>query len=284
MPNAADFLSQKPVYILLVNGPPDAGKTDLALTFPKNYVIACDPAGLEFLKLKQERSQKLAANLVHLEPFNSEMSGELKDAFRRTDKPDERDSIYGIMAHIKQLAKEGAIETVTLDGLTYFVGMKWEHLNINPPRGKSGEVDRFAVYDALSIFLGNFIRGELLTMATRQKLNVVITCHIQRESDEAMERKIIKDSDIAPRITGGFRNTIEGLPGAVIYLEHKLSPDGKLTYLAYCKKIAAMQTIIQAKNKYGLPAKIDITGKFFYDVLVDAAAGKLPTATQAAKK
>jgi hypothetical protein len=271
MPNAEQFLSAAPIYILLVNGPPDAGKTDLALTFPDNYVIACDPVGLEFLKLKRQRSVELAKNLVHLEEFNSEQSSELKDAFKRTTNPEDRSSIYGILAHAKQLAKEGKVRTITLDGLTYFMQMKWAQIKANP----ANESNKFAAFDALSIFLNEFIRADFLTMATRLRLNVVMTCHIQRESDEAMEKKTVKDSDIAPRIIGSFRNTIDGLPGAVIYLEHRVGKDEKgnqtLNYWAYCQKTPAMQTIIQAKNKYGLPPKIDITNKSFYEILTATA-------------
>lgn len=271
MPSAEEFLSEQPIYILLVNGPPDAGKTDLALTFPANYVIACDPVGLEFLKLKRKRSVELAQNLVHIEPFNSEQSSELKDAFKRTNKPEERDSIYGILAHAKSLAKEGKIKTITLDGLTFFMQMKWAQIKSNA----ASDSNKFAAFEALSIFLNEFIRADFLTMATRMRLNVIMTCHIQRESDEAMEKKTVKDSDIAPRIIGSFRNTIDGLPGAVIYLEHKVGKDAsgnqKLDYWAYCQKTPAMQTIIQAKNKYGLPAKLNITDKSFYDILVETA-------------
>lgn len=277
MPSGQEFLAKEPIYILLVNGPPDAGKTDLALTFPANYVIACDPVGLEFLKLKRQRSVELAKNLVHLEEFNSEQSSELKDAFKRTDKPDDRTSIYGILAHAKQMAKEGKIKTITLDGLTFFMQMKWAQIKANP----ANDSNKFAAFDALSIFLNEFIRADFLTMATRLRLNVVMTCHIQRESDEAMERKTVKDSDIAPRIIGSFRDTIDGLPGAVVYLEHKVGKDKdgqpSLTYWAYCQKTPAMQTIIQAKNKYGLPAKIDITNKSFYDILTATARNGRPS-------
>jgi len=283
MPTAEEFLKADPIYILLVNGPPDAGKTDLALTFPANYVIACDPVGLEFLKLNRPRSVQLAKNLVHLEEFNSEQSSELKDAFKRTNKPEERSSIYGILAHAKQLAQEGKVKTITLDGLTYFMQMKWAQIKANP----ANESNKFAAFDALSIFLNEFIRADFLTMATRLRLNVVMTCHIQRESDEAMEKKTVKDSDIAPRIIGSFRNTIDGLPGAVIYLEHKVGKDTAgnqtLNYWAYCQKTPAMQTIIQAKNKYGLPPKVDITNKSFYEILTTTARNgqKPPTATAA---
>lgn len=281
MPSGQEFLSAAPIYILLVNGPPDAGKTDLALTFPDNYVIACDPVGLEFLKLKRQRSVELAKNLVHLEEFNSEQSSELKDAFKRTSSAEDRSSIYGILAHAKSLAKEGKIKTITLDGLTYFMQMKWAQIKANP----TNESNKFAAFDALSIFLNEFIRADFLTMATRLRLNVVMTCHIQRESDEAMEKKTVKDSDIAPRIIGSFRNTIDGLPGAVIYLEHKVAKDAAgnqtLNYWAYCQKTPAMQTIIQAKNKYGLPAKIDITNKSFYDILTATARNGQPKVTAA---
>lgn len=73
--------------------------------------------------------------------------------------------------------------------------------------------------------------------------------------------KINKMSDIAPMIEGGFRNKIEGLFGASIYLERKLTADGKMQYLAHCNIKQALGTVVEGKNRYGLPTTMDLTGK-----------------------
>lgn len=279
MPDAESFLKEDPRFIMFIIGSAGAGKTDLGMSFEKVFVISCDPAGLEFLKVKSPRNEKLAKNLVHVEPFDSEVLTELKDYFDHSKKSDPR-NIFGILEKAKEMAKKGEIKTILLDGFTYLVQQKWAAINaFEIARTKTGEIDKFKMYNQLSIFLNEFVRGYLFTMATRLGLNVVVTCHLKREGEEAMAKKATKDSDLAPLIEGSFRDLVAGLPTSVIYLEHKLGVGGKLERWAYCQKTQAMGSIVNAKNGFGLPAKLDITDKDFFQILKDHASGKTKTAS-----
>lgn len=298
MPTASEFLSTPPFFFLLVNGMPDSGKSDLAMTFPDCYVLTFDPAGFDILKGKSERAQQLAKNLRHIEVLQPAGTTEVKALFDRTREKqpitgEHRDSVYGCLKHIEEMARAGQIRTIVFDGLNYFVDVKWslvcedgKNLSSN-----TGELDRFAAYRDIKNYLTRFMWSELLPLATRLKLNLIVTCHIKRESQEMIEGtvdkktgmkaagKVAHDSDLAPVIEGSFRNTIDGKFGGVIYLEHKqglreVMINGKvekrpgLTYWAYCKKTSALQTIVLAKNKYNLPARLEITDKSFYEELM----------------
>jgi hypothetical protein len=62
-------------------------------------------------------------------------------------------------------------------------------------------------------------------------------------------------------IEGGFRNKVEGLFGASIYLERKLDANGKPQYLAHANIKSAFQSVVEGKNRFGLPQSFDITDK-----------------------
>lgn len=291
MPSADEFRSKHPSFTLLVNGQPGSGKTTLAMSFPKVYVIGCDPAGLDILH--QKENIKLLDNLIWYEYLHNESEPELKRLFQSEKVTGEdRWSLFGCLAHAKELAKAGEINTILLDNVNYLVDMKWQHIcEYEEVRSNhSGNLDQQAMYRNLGLWCNRFFASELMTMATRQGLNVVMTSHLRRESPEAIEgtnaqgqqvraAKIDKSSDLAPQIEGGFRNKIEGLVGASIYLEHKeLKRKGTdervLQYLAICKKTNALDTTVLAKNRYGLPNVVNVTNKSFYEILMSNMAQK----------
>ena len=312
MPNAQDFLREQPRFLCLINGMPDSGKSDLAMTFPGCYVLTFDPTGFQILRGSSNRAQQLAANLVHIEPGSDIWTAAL---FNRTiGSPSvpvtsaDRQSIYGCFAHVAEMAKAGAIQTLILDGYNYLVGEKWMRICKDPVNiASSGELDRFAAYRSLKLFLDEFTWRTLLPLATRNKLNLIVTCHVKRENPETVTGildklgnkktggKVSHDSDLAPIIEGSFRHEIDGKFGAVIFLEHKpgtkqVERDGRkvnvatMQYFAYCQKVAALDTVVNAKNKYGLPAKLDITDKSFYEILMSKVAQpELKASTEAAK-
>lgn len=276
MPDQSDFLSNRPALTLLINGYYGSGKTLQALSFPKCYVISCDPGGLE--TLRQPRNAKYLTNLVWYEDLHNENAGDLKQLFAQTVKSADRRSIYGCLVHAKELAAAGQIETLVFDGFTYFVDMKWQAINEfeEVRSGTTGNTDSQAMYRNLGLYLHRFVASDLLTMATRQKLNVVLTCHLKRESKETVEgsdktknraRKVNLISDIAPQIEGGMRNKIEGLVGASLYLDKRLT-DGKPYYEAICDIAPAMGTIVLGKNRFGLPQKLPLTDKSLYEEIV----------------
>lgn len=304
MPTKEEFLAAPQRFVLLVLGMPDSGKSDLMMSFPGVYVIGFDETGFGILRNKTERSRQLADNLVHIEfpPLTA-------DLFRETGKtkPDEpakaissidRYSVFGCLKHVIELAKEEKIQTLGFDGLNYFVGAKWELICKDPKNLTSdGELNRYAAYNDLKNYLHRFMWSILLPTASRHGLNLIASVHIKRESPETLEGsvdkrkgsatygqrisggKVDRDVDLAPIIEGGFRNEIDGKFGGVIWLRHKpeqVIEKGEVrdivTYTAYCKRIKAMDTIIPAKNKWGLPAKIDLTNKNFYEILLKQTA------------
>lgn len=276
MPDRNEFISRRPSYIILLNGQPGAGKTYAAMSFPKAYVIGCDPSGLDILK--QKGNEKLLENLVWYEYLRNESEEELRKVFNERAKSDDRTSVYGCLAHAKELAKKGEVETLIIDNFNYMVDMRWQYVTEYAiKKSKSGEVDTQGMYRDLGLYLSRFFGGEILTMATRNNLNVVVTSHIKRETPTTVEGtkdragKVDKGSDISPLIEGSFRQRIEGMVGASLYLEHGRKKDDKgnftMTYKAYTQKSPGLDTILLAKNRYSLPNPLDLTNKSLYEEL-----------------
>lgn len=286
MPDKADFVSRRPNFSIFLLGQPGSGKTYSAMSFPKTYVIGCDPAGLDILHVKG--NERLLNNLIYWEYLHNESEDDLKALFKETAKSEDRSSIYGCLAHVKELAKKGEVETLVLDGFNYFVDMKWQHINEFAARksNTTGVLDTQAMYRDLGLFLSRFFASDLMTMGSRQNLNIVVTCHVKRESPDAVEGvsegkakragKVNKDSDIAPMIEGGFRQRVEGLVSASLYLEHRTErgADGKpiTTYRAYTQISRGLDTVLLAKNRYGLPNPLNLTNQSLYEALMKSRA------------
>lgn len=290
MPTREEFLQRRPSITAMINSYFGNGKTLQAHSFPRCYTISCDPAGLE--TLRQPKNLKYLNNLVEYDELHNENEADLKKLFRETAKSDERDSIYGCLAHARELVVKQAINTLVLDGASYFVDMKWQHINEfeEVRSGNTGNRDSQAMYRNLGLYLQRFFASDLMTMATRNGLNVICTFHLKRESEEAVQggaaknraRKVALNSDIAPLIEGGFRQRAEGLFGASIYLDKKIV-EGKPKYEAICDIATGLGTIVNAKNRYGLPARLDLTGGSLYDKIMESlqvkAVGNSATAT-----
>jgi len=278
MPDRDAFLQRRPALTLNVSGFFGTGKTLQSLSFPKCYVISCDPAGLE--TLRQPVNSKFLANLVHYEELHNQSSEELKEMFRESAKSDERGSVYGCVAHAKELAEKGEVETLVIDGFTYFVDCKWRQINAYEiaKSATTGNVDSQAMYRNLGLYLHRFVASDLMTMATRNQLNVILTTHLKRESEEQVQgnaavknraKKVMTNSDIAPMIEGGFRNKLSGLVGADLYLEKSLK-DGKVQYDALCDMTRGYGGIVNAKNRFGLPARLDLSKQTLYQAIIDS--------------
>lgn len=328
MPNATDYLAQPPLFLILTMGPPNSGKSDLAMTFPACYVGSFDPGGFQILKNRSERAQRLSKNLRYIENWNPRGDKEMKRLFSRTKqltetKPghpatfgpmgveDKHVSLMGWLRHVEEVAKAEEIQTVVLDGFNYLVD-QMEYLCRSDTKNfvtvkygdKAGEsvLDGRAAYMDLKNYLTQFMWSELLPLCVHYNLNLIVSCHIMRLSEEAIEGKeaVVKDgktvvqgsvgkvqqnSEIAAQITGKFKEAIEGKFANVLIMEHTLSgkitpatPQKKHVYRVYCDK-AETETLgeVNAKNKHGLPAMLDVTGKSFYEVLLSYTAG-LPVA------
>ena len=98
---------------------------------------------------------------------------------------------------------------------------------------------------------------------------MIVTCHEQREDDEALADKVDPSTPIVPNILGSFRNKVGGLFSANLFLGvKKEAKDGKYHYYARCLKGDQRS----AKNRYGLPEVVEDVS---YEKLV-AALPKLP--------
>lgn len=334
MPAAKEYLAEPPLFLILALGPPNSGKSDLAMTFPACYVGSFDPGGFQILKNRSERAQKLAGNLRYIENFNPRGDREMKRLFARTkkltdakpghpatfgpmDASDRAVSLIGWLAHIEQVAQAGEVKTVVLDGFNYLVD-QYEFLCRNDSKNqvevKYGErqgqtvLDSRAAYMDLKNYLSQFMWSELLPLCVKYGLNLIVSSHVMRLSEEQIEGKdaVIKDgktiaaaskgtvqqnSEIAAQITGKFKEAIEGKFANVLIMEHVLAgkvtpttPHKRHVYRVYCDK-AETETLgeVNAKNKHGLSAVMDITNKSFYEELLARTAG-LPLATEAKAK
>lgn len=274
MPDGSAITQQSPNFSILLVGPFSSGKTRNSLTFPKCYVISFDSPGLDIVH--EPENKEIAKNLVWYETIKNESEEELKKVFLESSK--ENTSIFGCLSHARELAKEGKIKTLILDGFTYLVDMRWQYINEfeETRSANTGNLDLQAMYKNLGLWLQRFVPSEVLTFTTRYNCHVIVTVHLKREARDIVEgsdkfktraRRVSTESDIAPMIEGSYRNKIEGIFGAHIYLENRLQADGKTQYMAYCEKTIAFGTVVLAGNNYGLSPKLDITNKSFYDVL-----------------
>ena len=153
MPNAEEFKQRRSKYTVLLSGLFGVGKTLQAHSFPKCYTLSVDPDGLEVLR--QPKNAKYLANLVWFEELNADGKGDLRALFDSEAKAEQRSSLYGCLRHAAQLAKEGQVETLVLDGGTYLVGLLWDKINqLEEARSeKTGNIDRMAMYRSLGIQL-----------------------------------------------------------------------------------------------------------------------------------
>lgn len=295
MPSAKSLT--QPRISVWVNGPAGSGKTRLALGFPKVFLLAFDPSGVDIIW--EPENAALRQNLVHYVPMNGLP---LKDLFKYTETPGE-DSLYGALALAKQMAAKGEVETVLIDGFTYLAQLKWTQIceaegidASEKPIKKSA--DQRGMYDALGSYLDHLVLQNFFPMCTRNRVHCIVTSHVQRESDNtvkgmedsrnpdaerASKRLVNLQSDLSPQVVGGFRQRIDGLPSAMIYLDHQLVTDNEgkesLRYYAYCRMtyVKSLDTVVKSKNRFGL-GTLNLTNASFYKTLMkkitDAQNGK----------
>ncbi len=207
---------------------------------------------------------------------------EAKEVFRFTEKPTDLSSIYGVMAHVKQLAKEGVVDTLTLDGSSFLCDLKGAE--IGKGSGTS-DGDRWTYYRELKNQLTWFVNANVMPLVSRHNLSVILNFHVQREGDEAKQKMTSRDSDWSPRIEGSFRQLVSALPRAMIYLHQRVEVKGTeqlVKYYAYCQRVKVPHVgLVPAKNSYGLPPVLDITDKSLYEILTQTmVATKKATQTK----
>lgn len=266
---AEQFYKEPLHFFIGLVGEPGSGKTKQAISFPRNYFIEIgDTYGLKTV-LEDPKNASLRKNLVQYASLDIEDKKEAKDIFRVTDKPTDLDSIYGILAHVKQLAKAKAIDTVTFDGTSFLFDLKGADIG----KGATGsEGDRWSYYRQLKNDLTWFFNANVMPLVSRHNISVLVNWHVQRESDEAKQKQTTRDTDWSPRIEGSFRQSVGSLPRAMIYLHQKVDVVGDkqtVKYSAYCQKVKVPHVgLVPAKNAYGLPPVLDVTDKSLYDILM----------------
>lgn len=295
--NKEEFLKPNGLTIWL-NGGAGSGKTLQGMTFPKVFIITFDPTGTDVLR--QPENQKYIDNLVVHVPLNGIP---LDEVFQFTETPSER-SIYGALALARKLGPLGEkkIETVFLDGFNYLATLKWTQ--ICESKGvvwtekqamDKKEADQRSWYDALGSYLDHLVLQNLLPLATRDRLNVIVSSHVQRESENTVKgiqvarsataleqqaqskRQVNLDSDLSPQVLGSFRQRIAGLPSAMIYLEDRLEQDAEgkeiVQYYAYCRRTRSesLDTVILAKNRFGL-GTLRLTNGNLYKTIINKIA------------
>lgn len=302
--NKEEFLKPNGLTVWL-NGGAGSGKTLQGMTFPKVLMVTFDPTGADVLR--QPENQKYIDNLVVHVPMNGIP---LTEVFQFTEEPSER-SIYGVLALARKLGPLGEkkIETIFLDGFNYLATLKWTQ--ICESKGvvwtekqvmDRRESDQRSWYDALGSYLDHLVLQNLLPLATRDRLNVVVSSHVQRESKNTVEgiqgtsnktielanaskRQVNLDSDLSPQVLGSFRQRIAGLPSAMIYLEDRLEQDkdGKeiVQYYAYCRRTRSesLDTVILAKNRFGL-GTLRLTNGNLYKTIVSKIANAAQSNTE----
>jgi len=300
-------------FSVWVNGPEKSGKTRLAMGFPKVFAATFDPTGLDLLT--EPENVHLLENLVYQVPMNGRS---LQEVFAFSETAGET-GIYSAIALAKELAMKGSIKTFLLDGFTYLTSLKWAQiceskgvLSTEKENANKKEIDQRSWYDALGAYLDHLMLQNVFPLTSPPyNLNVVVTCHVQRESDNTIQgvkdpkhpelerqskRQVDLASDLSPQVIGGFRQRIGGMPSAVIYLEDRLEKEGDkevLNYYAYGRKTysQSLDTVIKAGNRYGI-GTLRLTGANFYKTLLKkrqesitaAMAGSEPTDKAEARK
>lgn len=268
--NAETFFTDPLHYFIGLVGEPGSGKTKQAISFPRNYFVEIgDTYGLKTI-LEDPKNTGLRKNLVEHVAIDIEKKADAKDIFRMTENPKDLDSIYGVLAHVKAMAKDKAIDTLTIDGGSFLFDFKGAEIGV---KGTT-EGDKWAYYRQLKNDHTWFVNANLMPLVSRYGLSLILNLHVQRESEESKAKQTSQNMDWSPRIEGSFRQNVSALPRAMIYLHQKVETRGdqqQTKFYAYCQRVKVPHVgLIPAKNAYGLPPVIDITDKLLYDELMKA--------------
>lgn len=222
-----------------------AGKTFFAGSFPKSYWIQTEPGGFETIEMNPE----LLKNTVKHQYFLPSPVYALENVFK---------DIEEAVKEAHELAKEGKVETLILDNITYFALNRWLYIEKHGKIfTKEGELNKLAMYADLADYLYEFTYWYLASFPG----NVVVTCHEKQEAEQALKKKLDKSLSKVPDIAGSFRDRCYGLFSLVIYLDKRID-QGQYVYSAQTNKGNGRL----AKNRYGLN---NIEKNISYQTLLD---------------
>jgi len=239
--------ASKPTLKTLANGGVGTGKTYYSMTHPSWAYLGIEPDGLAVAR----SNPHLLDNMIWADEFIPSPTEDIKQVFERLEAAI-------VKAHAE--AKEGKISTLILDNISHLSENRWIYINQHEKQiGRDGTLDTRGMYGTLSRWLYNFTLTRILSFPG----HVVVTCHEQTETDEAMEKKTDKTTPIVPQILGGFREKVATLFSASIYMEKKRLGPGKYQYLARCQRGNQRD----AKNRYNLP---EVVENVSYDAIMAA--------------
>lgn len=240
---------------ILANGGTGTGKTYFSMTCPKWAYVGIEPGGLDTAK----SNPQLLENMVMAEEFMPSPGENIKQVFERMEK---------FIDAVHAAAKEGKVETLILDNLSYLSENRWIYINqFEPQKSQNGSIDTRGMYGELGRWLYRFTLTKFLSFPG----NVIVTCHEMKEDEDEMTRKVDPTVPIMPNVLGGFRAKVAGMFSASIYLEKKRNANG-YQYVARCQK-GGMR---DAKNRYNLP---EIIENISYEAVIKAieAGTSVPT-------
>lgn len=216
----------------LVSGYAGSGKSYFALTHPKVAWLLTEP-GSEVLL---DTHPALAKNVAWVESFLPSPEEDIKAVFERMDRA---------VLKAFQGYKDGSVETLVLDNVTMLSENRWIYISqYEKVLSRNGEVDTRGMYGSLGRWLYLFTLKSILSF----KGNVVMTCHEMEEEEQNEKGVSTKTGNVIPNILGGFREKVEGMFSASIYLDKKNIGQGAYKYMARCQKGSGRN----AKNRYGL--------------------------------
>lgn len=208
-----------------------SGKTHLACTFPKFYMIATEPNNHWVWKLNPGLEKNKVVHKYFLPSKDT-----LKDMFNSVSKAIEE---------AKQLYKDGKVETLIIDNGTYLMHNRWLWQNeYAKKQTRTGEVDTRGMYGDLRSWGYKFFTLEVLSFPG----NIVVNFHEMQENEEALDKKTDKTITIVPNIVGGLRNDMDGLFSNVFYLVKIKTKEGGYKFKCRTNKGANKN----AKNRFGL--------------------------------
>lgn len=236
-----------PRFKVLVSGGPGSGKTTFGLSFPKIAYIGTEPGGLDVA----EANPDLKKQLVLQEEFLPTITEDVGLTFQRMEKA---------LIYAHEQAKEGKIETLVLDNITFLSLNRWLWMEKYEKKiGAGGEVDTRGMYGALGMWMYRFVLLYIVSFPG----NVVICAHEQKDDENDLKKSMNPNAPITPDMLGAMRYRIAGMVSASIYLSRKLVGPNKWQFSARCIEGEGKA----AKNRYNLPAVVD---NISYQSIVDA--------------
>ena len=241
-------------FKILVSGGPGTGKTTFGLSFPKVAYFGTEPNGLDVARANPE----LQKHIVLSDEFLPSITEDIRLTFDRFDKA---------ILYAHQQAKEGKVETLFLDNITFLSMNRWLYMEKYEQKwGKDINqqlvLDTRGMYGALALWMYRIVLLSIVSFPG----HVVISAHEQLESDEDRAKTLYANLPITADLLGSMKYRISGLVSASIFLNRKLVAPGKWKFLARCIEGEGKR----AKNRYNLN---EIVEDISYSALISALDG-----------